>query len=179
MNYSDLSRDVDIDLRTAKTWLSILERSGIVKLLYPYYQNITKRIIKTPKVYFLDTGLCTYLAGIDSVKALEASYLTGSILETYAFCELLKSYWHNGLEPNIYFYRDDDQKEIDFIIETNGMLYPIEVKKTATPNLSDSRNFEILKKLQKPIGKGAVLCLKSTYFPLSENVIAVPVWDIA
>ena len=179
LNYSDLSRDVDIDLRTAQTWLAILERSGVVKLLYPYYQNITKRIIKTPKVYFLDTGLCVYLAGIDSVQALEASYLTGSILETYAFCEILKSYWHNGLEPNIYFYRDGDQKEIDFLFETNGMLYPAEVKKTAIPTKQDAKNFDLLKKLQKPIGHGAVLCLKSDYFPLSENVTVVPVWDIA
>jgi len=179
LNYADLSRDVEIDIRTAKTWLGLLERSGLVMLLAPYYQNLTKRIIKTPKIYFLDTGLCAYLAGMDSPETLEAGYLTGSILETYVFCELLKSYWHNAIAPNIYFYRDDDQKEIDFLIEKNGILYPIEVKKTATPTLKDAKNFAILKKLNKPIGDGAVICLRSEYLPLSEDIIAVPAWNLA
>ena len=179
LNYSDLSRDVDIDIRTAKKWLNLLERSGLVRLLEPYYKNPTKRIIKTPKIYFLDTGLCAYLAGMDSPETLEAGYLTGSILETFAFCEILKSYWHNGIDPNIYFYRDDDQKEIDFLIERNGTLYPIEVKKTATPTLNYAKNFAILKKLNKPIGDGAVICLRHESLPLSENIIAVPVWELA
>ena len=179
LNYADLSRDVEIDIRTAKTWLGLLERSGLVMLLTPYYHNPTKRIIKTPKIYFLDTGLCAYLAGMDSPETLEASYLTGSILETYVFCELLKSYWHNAINPNIYFYRDDDQKEIDFLIEKNGALYPIEVKKTATPTLKDAKNFAILKKLNKPIGDGAVICLRPASLPLSENIIAVPAWNLA
>jgi len=179
LNYADLSRDVEIDIRTAKTWLGLLERSGLVILLAPYYQNLTKRIIKTPKIYFLDTGLCAYLARMDSPETLEAGYLTGSILETFVFCELLKSYWHNALVPNIYFYRDDDQKEIDFLIEKNGTLYPIEVKKTATPTLKDAKNFDILKKLNKPIGNGAVICLRPSPLPLSENIIAVPAWGLA
>lgn len=179
LNYSDLSRDVDIDIRTAKSWLAVLERSGLVRLLYPYYNNITKRIIKTPKIYFMDTGLCAYLAGMDSPETLEAGYLTGAILETYAFIQIVMSYLHNGKEANIYFYRDDDQKEIDFVIEQNATLYPIEVKKTATPTIRDAKNFPILAKLEKPIGDGAVICLRNSPLPLSENVIAIPIFSLA
>ncbi|MDR1199762.1 MAG: ATP-binding protein [Prevotellaceae bacterium] len=179
LNYSDLSRDIEIDIRTAKVWLDILERSGLVRLLYPYYQNFTKRIIKTPKVYFMDTGLCAYLAGMDSPETLEAGYLTGSILETYAFIQICMSYLHNGKEPNIYFYRDGDQKEIDFLIEQDGMIFPIEVKKTATPTLKDAKNFAILQKLKKPIGKGVIVCLKNSPLPLSEKIMAVPIGIIA
>jgi len=178
LNYADMARDVAIDAKTAKSWLSILERSGLVRLLEPYYNNTTKRIIKTPKLYFLDTGLCAYLTGWDSPKTLEAGALSGAILETYAYSEIIKSYWHNGKEPAIYFYRDNDQKEIDFVIEADGMLHPIEVKKTATPSLTDSRSFSVLKGLKKDIGNGAILCFRQEMLPLSKDIIAVPVWEI-
>jgi predicted AAA+ superfamily ATPase len=178
LNYSDLSRDVDIDVRTVKLWLSILEKSGIIKLLYPYYANIAKRIIKTPKAYFLDTGLCVHLVSIDSPESLEASYMSGSILETYAFCEILKSYWHNGEDCNIYFYRDTDQKEIDFIIEKNAMLHPIEIKKTGFADPRHVRNFRILQKLKKPVGTGAVICLVDKVMVIDENNLAIPIWEI-
>lgn len=178
LNYADMARDVNIDAKTAKSWLSILERSGLVKLLEPYYNNITKRIIKTPKLYFLDTGLCSYLTGWDSPKTLEAGALSGAILETFAFSEIIKSYWHNGKEANIFFYRDNDQKEIDFIIEANGRLYPIEVKKTATPAMADIKNYDVLKLLKKDIGHGIVLCLRQEPIPLSRDVTAMPVWEI-
>ena len=178
LNYADMARDVSIDAKTAKSWLAILERSGLVKLLEPYYNNITKRIIKTPKLYFLDTGLCAYLTGWDSPKTLEAGALSGAILETFVFSEILKSYWHNGREANIYFYRDNDQREIDFVIEANGRLYPVEVKKTATPGLADIKNFDVLKLLKKDIGHGAVLCLRQEAVPLSREVTALPVWGV-
>ena len=178
LNYADMARDVNIDAKTAKLWLTILERSGIIQLLEPYYNNITKRIIKTPKLYFLDTGLCAYLTGWDSPKTLEAGALSGPILETYVFSEILKSYWHNGKEPHIYFYRDNDQKEIDFVIDTNGRLYPVEVKKTATPGLADIKNFNVLKGLKRECGEGAVICFRQDIIPLSGEVTAIPVWDI-
>ncbi|HPS59487.1 MAG TPA: ATP-binding protein [Spirochaetota bacterium] len=178
LNYADMARDVNIDAKTAKSWLSILERSGLVKLLEPYYNNITKRIIKTSKLYFLDTGLCAYLTGWDSPKTLESGALSGAILETFVFAEILKSYWHNGREVNIYFYRDNDQKEIDFVIEANGRLYPMEVKKTATPGMTDIKNFDVLRLLKKDIGEGAVLCLRQDIVPLSRGVTALPVWEI-
>jgi predicted AAA+ superfamily ATPase len=178
LNYTDLARDADIDVRTAKTWLSTLERSGLVKLLYPYYVNVTKRLIKTPKLYFMDTGLCAFLGSFDTPQSLEASYINGAILETWAFTEILKSYWHNGMDPSIYFYRDADQREIDFVIERNMTLYPIEVKKTSAPTADCVKHFPLLEKLKKPVGPGAVLCLRPTALPLNKKTIALPVWGI-
>jgi predicted AAA+ superfamily ATPase len=178
LNYTDLARDTDIDVRTAKEWLASLERSGLVKLLYPYYTNFSKRLIKTPKLYFMDTGLCSFLGEFDTPNSLEAGAMNGSILETWAFTEILKSYWHNGLEPSIYYYRDADQKEIDFIIERNMTLYPIEIKKTSAPTLDNSKNFNLLSKLGKKVGTGTILCLRSSALPLNNNVIALPVWDV-
>ncbi|GMO58510.1 MAG: ATP-binding protein [Rickettsiales bacterium] len=178
LNYTDIAKDVEIDVKTAKIWLNTLEKSGIIKLLEPYYINITKRITKTPKVYFLDTGLCSYLAGIHTPEALENSYLNGRILETYVFCEILKSYWHNGEEPNIYFYRDNEQREVDFLIERDLVLYPIEVKKTASPKSDDAKNFKFVEKLNKEVGVGAVICLCDRVMPIGEKNISVPVWEI-
>jgi len=175
INYADIARDADIDVKTAKIWASILETSGIIKFLQPYYNNITKRIIKTSKIYFLDTGLCSYLTGWDSPKTLESGAMSGAIFETYVFAEILKSYWNNGKNPNIYFYRDKDQREIDFIFEYNGTLYPVEVKKTATPSLSSIKSFSAIESLKKPIGEGAVICLYKELFPLNKNVNLIPV----
>lgn len=178
LNYAELARDVAVDPKTVKAWLSVLERSGLIQLVYPYYNNITQRMIKTPKVYFLDTGLCVYLTGWDSPKTLEAGAMSGAILETYVFAEILKSYWHNCKEAPIYFYRDRDQKEIDFIIEQNSTLYPIEVKKTLMPNESSVKNFNVLEKLNKPIGHGAVLCLKPEILSINRQVTSIPIWTI-
>jgi predicted AAA+ superfamily ATPase len=178
LNYADLARDADIDVRTAKTWLSTLECSGLVKLLYPYYANVTKRLIKTPKLYFMDTGLCAFLGSFDTPESLEAGSLNGAILETWAFSEILKSYWHNGKDPSIYFYRDADQREIDFVIERNMTLYPIEVKKTSAPCADSAKHFSLLEKLKKPVGTGAVLCLRPPALPLNDKAIALPIWGI-
>lgn len=173
LNYADLARDVDVDQKTAKSWLSVLETSGLVKLLEPYHNNITKRIIKTPKLYFLDTGLVAFLTGWDSPVSLEAGAMNGAMLETFVFAEILKSYWHNGRYPNLYFYRDADQKEVDFVFEQNMTLYPVEVKKSATPSLTSVKSFECLKRLKKKVGHGVVLCLREGHIPLSQDVTAV------
>lgn len=178
LNVSDIARDIGVDDKTAKSWLNILEMSGLVYLLHPYYNNITNRIVKTPKVYFLDTGLCSYLTGWDSPKTLEAGAMSGAVLETYVLFEILKSYWHNAKEAPIYFYRDKDKKEIDFIIETNGTLYPIEVKKTMSPTLNVGKNFDVLKNLKKPIASSVVLSLKPDVYFLSQNVVSIPIWYI-
>jgi predicted AAA+ superfamily ATPase len=178
LNYSDIAKDVEVDVRTAKVWLNALIRAGLVKIVEPYFVNISKRMIKTPKIYFLDTGLCSYLARIESPQTLEASYINGRILETFAFTEILKSYWHNGREAYIYFYRDKDDKEIDFIIERDGLFYPIEVKKTASPTKEDAKNLHIIEETVKNIGLGAVVCLRPTMLPLSEKSVAIPIWDI-
>ena len=175
LNYANLARDVDIDQKTVKSWLSILETSGIVYLLQPYHSNLTKRLVKTPKLYFLDTGLCAYLTQWSTAEALEAGAMSGAILETYILTEIIKSYWHNGLAPYLYFYRDKDQKEVDLIIENNNMLYPVEFKKTASPGRNASKHFPVLEKLANPVGHGAVICLRETGIPLSKKVDAIPI----
>jgi len=178
VNYSNLARDISIDIKTAQTWMGILERSGLVYLLKPYSPNVTKRIIKTPKVYFLDTGLCAYLCRWETPETLYAGAMDGAILETWCFGEILKSYWHNGIDPLIYFYRDTDQKEIDFVIEKNMTLYPIEVKKSAMPGETDIKHFSALKKLGKKTGMGAVLCLGQNRISINREAISIPVWEI-
>ena len=180
LNYEDLARDCDIDRRTAQKWMDTLQASGLVYLLSPYYQNITKRIIKTPKVYFLDTGLACFLANIDTPEALEASYLHGAMLETYVLCEILKSFWHNGYDTrNLYYYRDTNKKEMDFILEKNMTLHPLEVKKATSPDSADCANFGIIENLNLPTGKGALICLSQEIMPVAnKDIVAVPVWEI-
>jgi len=178
LNYADVARDVAIDNKTVKAWLSVLEASGLTYLLYPYHTNVTKRIIKTPKIYFLDTGLCSYLTKWTTPEALEAGAMSGAIFETYVVAEILKSYWHNGQEANLYFYRDTDQKEVDLLIESNNTVYPIEIKKTATPSKTAVRSFDVLNKLNKQIGHGAVICLTEKNIPISGNVTAISVENI-
>ena len=175
LNYSNIARDVGIDVKTAKSWLSVLATSGLIYLLRPYHSNLTKRLVKAPKLYFLDTGLCAYLTRWIEPESLEKGAMSGAILETYIFIEILKSYWHNGLEPHFYYYRDADQKEIDLVIETGDTLYPIEFKKTATPSLSAVKNFSLLEKFGKKVGHGAVICLRKKDIPLSNEVDAIPV----
>lgn len=175
LNYADLSRDVGVDNRTAKAWLSVLETSGLVYLIYPYYNNVAKRQIKMPKLYFLDTGLCSFLTKWPDSKSLEAGAMSGAMLETYLFGELLKSYLHNGLAAPFYYYRDIDQKEIDLVIESGDTLYPVEFKKTATPSKTASKHFHVIEKMGKKVGHGVVLCLVDKHVPLSRNVTALPV----
>ncbi|OGI02204.1 MAG: ATPase [Candidatus Melainabacteria bacterium GWF2_37_15] len=176
INYADMARDADISSNTAKSWLSILEASGLIYLLEPYHTNVTKRLIKSPKLYFLDTGLCSYLTQWSTQEALEAGAMSGAILETYIMSELLKSYWHSGKQPQFYFYRDKDKKEIDLLISQNGKLYPLEFKKTASPDKTAAKNFSILNKLNIQIASGAVICLTSDYLPLTREIYSVPVW---
>ena len=175
VNYADFARDLGVSQPTVKSWLTVLQACGLVYLLRPYFTNQTKRLLKTPKLYFLDTGLCAYLAGWSSPRVLERGAMAGPILETYVVTEILKSYWHNGEEPRIFFYRDKEKREIDVILEENGTLYPIEIKKTATPNHHSARHFAALNRLNVPVGQGAVVCFRQSHIPLSPNIQAVPV----
>ena len=180
LNYENLATDCDLDRRTAQKWLNTLQASGLIYLLPAYSSNLTNRIIKTPKVYFLDTGLACFLANIDTPQALEASYLNGAMFETYTLCEILKSFWHNGKDTrNLFFYRDKNKKEIDFILEKNMTLYPIEVKKTATPDSGDYANFNIIENINAKSGKGAVVCLNEDIMPVpKKDLVLIPVWEI-
>lgn len=171
LNYASLARDVDIDNKTAKSWLSVLQASGLVYLLQPWHRNLNKRMVKAPKLYFLDTGLAAYLCKWGTPEALEAGSMSGAILETWAVAEILKSYWHQGLEAPLYFYRDTEQREIDLLIEANGSLFPVEIKKTASPGTQASKAFSVM---GSDAGPGAVLCLIPRDVPLSRSVTAIP-----
>jgi hypothetical protein len=178
LNYSSIARDIGIDVKTAQTWMGVLERSALVYLLRPYSPNITKRIIKSPKMYFLDTGLCAYLTKWLTPDSLMNGAMSGAILETYAIGEILKSYYHNGAEPALWMYRDANQNEIDIILEQDGTLYPVEIKKTMNPALADCKSFRELNKLQKKIGLGVIICLKGERLAISREVVSIPVWEI-
>ena len=175
LNLTELARDSDVAPNTSKSWLSILEASGIAYLLQPYHSNVTKRLVKTPKLYILDTGLCAYLTEWSSPKTLEAGAMSGPILETWIVAELLKSYWHNGRHAPFYFYRDKDQKEIDLLILQDGIAYPLEFKKTASPAKEDVRHFRALEKLKMPIGSGGVICLAEQNLPITPSTQSIPV----
>lgn len=175
LNLSDLARDADVAPNTAKHWLSILQASGIVYLLEPYHANLTKRLVKAAKLYFLDTGLCAYLTGWSSPETLEAGALSGAMLETWVVGELLKGYWHNGLAAPFYYYRDKDGREIDLLVVRDGVLHPLEIKKSAAPSREDARHFEALGRLKRPVGAGGVICLAQEVLPLSAAANTVPV----
>ncbi len=175
LSMADLARDADVAPNTVRNWLSILQASGIVYLLEPYHTNVTKRLVKTPKLYFLDTGLCAYLTEWTSPETLEAGAMSGAILETWIFAEILKSWWHNGRRAPFYYYRDKDQKEIDLLIVQDGIVYPLEFKKTASPGKDTVRHFQALEKLKMPVGPGGVVCLTSQPLPLTANTTSIPV----
>lgn len=174
LNIAELSRDADVSPVTGKKWLSILEASGLVYLLEPYFSNVTKRMVKTPKLYFLDTGLASYLTEWSRPETLEAGAMSGAILETWIMGELLKSWQHNGLRAPFYYYRDKDQKEIDLLIIQDGTVYPLEFKKTASPDKHDIRHFSVLDKLNMPVGMGGVICLAPQALPLNETAWSIP-----
>lgn len=121
----------------------------------------------------MDTGLCCYLSGISSRENAKNSQISGALFENYVVSEILKSYWHNGIRPDIYFYRDVSQKEIDLIIESNGKSYPIEIKQTGTPTLNMASNFSLINSTKR--GTGAIVCLSGKLIPLNSETLVVPV----
>ena len=178
LNYAELANDVGISAPTAKKWLSILISSGIVYLLQPYHSNMLKRMVKAPNMYFMDTGLCAYLTKWTNPESLEVSAMAGAFFETYVVGEIIKSYYNDGKIPPIYYYRDNDKKEIDVIIDQNGVLYPIEIKKSGSPKRNAIKNFGVLEKTKKKIGHGNVICLANDIYPIDKNNSIVPVWLI-
>ncbi len=178
VNYSELAKDVGISSPTAKSWLSLLVTSGLVVLVEPYFNNALKRIVKAPNMYFMDTGLCAYLTRWTSSESLEVSAMSGAFFETFVVSEIIKSYLNAGKRPPIFYYRDSEQKEIDLIIENDGKLQPIEIKKSANPKKNAGRHFSILEKVDKEAAKGSVICMSEDLSPISKDIWAVPVWLI-
>lgn len=177
LNLSDICKDVgNLTQPTAERWLSVLVTSNIIYLLQPYHNNSIKRAIKTPKLYFLDTGLAAYLARWDTVEALKAGAMSGRYFENFVILEILKSYYNSGIEPrNLYFYRDKDKREIDLIISQNNKLHPLEIKQHSTPTASDASAFKILESLGAHVGEGGIICQADKVYSLSDTIRAIPV----
>ena len=176
LNYSDIACDLDVSAPTVKSWVSLLQASKIIFMLQPYHNNSNSRILKTPKVYFMDTGLACFLTGCSTPQLLENAYMSGAMLETFVVSEIIKSWWHNGRQPAIYYYRDKDRREIDVIIEENLLLYPIEIRKKCNPGANDIKNFNVIEKvLGKKRGHGAVICMAENCLPITQDTDAVPI----
>ena len=178
LNYNALAEDADIDIQTCKAWVNVLETLGITFLLHPYSNNVLKRTVKTPKLYFYDTGLVCYLTRWSSPEVAESGAMSGALLENYTVSEIMKSYQNAGLEPYLYFYRDRDAREIDVILEGDGKLCPLEIKKTATPDRRLTRAFEAVNKSPLRLGVGAVLCMAEKFSAFDSDNLIVPIWMI-
>ena len=178
VNYKAIAEDADINQSQAKEWLSILETLGIVFLLHPYSNNVLKRTIKTPKLYFYDTGMVCYLTKWSSPAVAQNGAMSGALLENYAVSEIVKSYQNIGKEPFINYYRDHDAKEIDVILEGDGKLCPIEIKKTASPDKRIIRTFSLIEKSPLECGTSAILCMADSLGAFDSNNLIVPIWLI-
>lgn len=177
VNLASMARDVGISQPTAERWLSILVASNIVYLLKPYSNNITKRAVKTPKLYFLDTGLAAYLTRWNTPDVLKNGAMAGAFFESFVISEIIKSYYNRGIvEPPLYFYRDKDVNEIDLVIEENGTLYPLEMKKHVDPQKKDMDAFDLLDKIPSTErGPGGVICLYDRLITLKGNDRVIPI----
>ena len=178
LNIHDIASDVGTTDDTAKRWLRLMEKSDIIFFLRPYSNNLLKRTIKTPKMYFFDTGLVAYLTKYSSSEILMNGAINGAILENYTVAETIKSYTNNGMECLIYYYRDKESKEIDMVIESNGELHPFEIKKSSSPGTELVSSFKVLDSGSVPRGTGAILCMKEEFSAIDRKTLIVPIWMI-
>lgn len=178
LNIADIALDADINQKQVKNWLGILEALGLIFYLHPYSNNMLKRLVKTPKLYFYDTGLVCYLTKWFDAKTLEWGAMNGAILENYVVAEIVKTYLNTGKEPFMYYYRDKDAKEIDIVMEHDGVINPIEIKKTSNPGQELVRVFKLLDKSSMQRSKGAVICMKQELSAIDRQNYIVPVWVI-
>jgi hypothetical protein len=182
LNYSNVAQEVGVSVDTIKRWTTILETSGIIYLLKPYSNNHLKRAIKTPKVYMLDTGLMAWLTKWLTHETIQQGAKSGQFFETFVVSEIIKSFYNNGLEPPIYYYRDTNQKEIDMLIEYNRTLYPVEIKTSASPDKKMAKAFGVLKEnlpeSEIKIGNGVIINQYPQKLWLTEDLVALPIWSI-
>jgi len=178
LHYEEIAGSIGIDVRTCKRWISILDTSGIIFLLQPYRANLSKRIIKSPKLYFMDTGLCAYLCRWRDAKMLENCAMSGAFFETYIVSEFVKNFYAYNLDPKelLFYYRDKDQKEVDLIYADGAAIYPIEIKKSTTPK-NPTKNFKALEKYKMPIGTGLVIDTCDKIRPINEEAYYYPVFQ--
>ncbi len=177
LNLTTMAEICGKDVKTIRSWLSVLESSGLVYLLEPYYNNFNKRLIKTPKLYFLDSGLACWLLGWNTPKQLVNGAMWGHIFESFVFGEILKSYYNDGVvKPPLYYYRDADKNEIDLLIENGDTLHPVEIKTSSDPTKSMVKAFHKLNSIRnKKVGTGAVICLAKERLPLAGDVWTLPI----
>ena len=176
VNYKTIADAADIDQLKVKDWLNILETLGIIFYLHPYSNNLLKRTVTKPKLYFYDTGLVAYLTRWSDSETLMNGAMSGAILENFAVAEIVKSYENCGLELYIYYYRDRDAKEIDLIMERDGMLFPMEIKKTTSPTSQITRVFGVIDRSSSIRGTGAVLCTGDKLSAFNSENLIVPIW---
>jgi len=186
--YDELAKDVGVSAPTVKKWLSILISSHIVALVQPYHNNALKRIVKMPLLHFLDTGLCAYLLKWSNAEILERGAMSGAFFESWVFSEIYKSYLNAAKEPPLFYYRDKDKKEIDLLLLQNNVLYPIEIKKAASPSSESIKHFKVLHPVTEPekfgaleqykleIGEGSVICMANDLLPADKKNWYVPAW---
>ncbi len=176
LHYDQIAASAGIDVKTCKRWISILETSGLIFILQPYMANISNRIIKAPKVYFMDTGLCAYLCKWPNAEMLEACAMSGAFFETYVVSEMVKNDYVHNKDPkeSLFYYRDIDQKEIDLLYVGENTIYPIEIKKSDSPK-KPTRNFRVLEKYHMNIGTGLIIDTCDRMRPLNENAWYYPV----
>lgn len=177
LNMTDICNGIGISNSTGDNWLSILVNTGLVYLLQPYSNNNIARIVKRPKIYFMDTGLACYLAGYLDAITLEKSAYNGAIFETYIISNIIKSYANNGLDARkyLYYYRDNNGKEIDLLIIYDNKVYPIEIKKSANPGKDAIKHFNVVEKIGIQIGNGGVICMKDKLLPIDKNNYYIPI----
>lgn len=178
LNIAEIARDADVNQKQAKNWLGVLETLGLIFYLHPYSNNMLKRLVKTPKLYFYDTGLVCYLTKWSSAETLQSGAMNGAILENYVVAEIRKTYLNCGKDPYMYYYRDKDAREIDIILEHDGVLNPIEIKKSANPGSELIKVFKLLDKSSAKRSKGAVVCMKPELSAIDRENYIIPVWMI-
>ncbi len=176
LNIHDIAQDVGVSDDTAKRWLQVLEKSDIIFYLRPYSNNLLKRTIKTPKLYFFDTGLVAYLTRYSSPEILQNGAMNGAILENYVVAEIRKSYQNAGQDCLLWYYRDKNSNEIDLVIESDGQLHPLEIKRSVNPGSELTGVFSVLDKGSVPRGTGAVICMRPKLSAVSAENFIVPVW---
>ncbi len=188
--YEEIAKDAGISAPTAKKWLSVLISSGLVALVQPYHNNVLKRVTKMPLMHFLDTGLCAYLLRWGSPETLELGAMSGAFFESWVFSEIYKSYLNVGKEAGLYYYRDKEKREIDLLVYENNTLYPIEIKKSASPGAEAIKHFRVLEPVTEPerfgelnqykteIGNGSVICMANDLLPADQKNWYVPAWLI-
>lgn len=178
LNYSSMAQDVGVSVDTIKRWTMVLQTTGIIYLLQPYHNNHLKRVIKTPKLYLLDTGLMAWLSKWLTPDTIRMGARSGQFFETFVVSEIIKSFYNRGIEPPLYFYRDNTQKEIDLLIEYDRVLYPLEIKTSAKPDRKMAGTFDVLRRALPPsdirVAHGTLINQYPQKLWLSTDLVALP-----